>query len=365
MRRVPAEGLRGLYLSVARHFGADDAEARLYAECRLAADLRGKDTQGAAALALSCRLLMDGAIRFGAPVVVVQEGSGFLIIDGGHGVGEVVACRAMDRAIEKAMEAGVCTAWLRNTSDFFMASNYAMRAMRQDCVGLVMSNSAAFVAPWGGRDALFGTNPYALAVPSGSEPPIVIDASTSPISHGKAVLAARDDRPIADDLLIDENGRFIRDARAIILDPEDRDSRQRGAIASAGPKGFGWLVLVEVLAGLLSGMGASKDVGASPTAAEPSTIGQFLMAINIAALLPIERFKAQVDDLVRSIRLSRPADGFAAVLVPGERAHREAEKRRRRGVPIREEVWAEISMVAKKVGADLAQLEDKAHAATK
>lgn len=356
MRVFPFDYLQHVYEALAKKFGATSEEAPIFARCFVTADLQGKETQGMALFPLVYHLLRDGAARFGAPIRIVREGSAYAIVDGGHGLGQIVATQAMEIAIQKAHQSGVGAVWARNTNDIGMVANYSMQALEHDDVGIAMTNGVAFVAPWGGRDQIFSTNPFSVAIPAGEERPILIDTSASGLSHGKVIMAARDHVPLAAPLLVDEAGRFVTDPVPFIVNALDRESPQRGAILPLGHKGFTWVLLVDVLTGIMSGMTASKDVPEHPTKDNPATLGQFLMAINVSALMPIGQFKAKIDDLIRSVKQSQPAEGFTEILLPGERAQREAERRRRDGISVRDEEWGNVVAIAKEHGVDLRAL---------
>jgi L-2-hydroxycarboxylate dehydrogenase (NAD+) len=353
MRVFPADYLQQVYEVLAAELGATPEEATIFARCLVTADLQGKETQGMALFPLVYHLLRDGAARFGASIRLVKEGPAYAVVDGSHGLGQIIATRAMEIAIEKARDAGVGAVWARNTNDIGMVANYSMRALEHGYVGIAMTNGVPFVAPWGGRDPLFSTNPFSVAIPAGEERPILIDTSASAMSHGKVIMAARDRVPLATPLLVDEAGRFVNDPVPFIVDALDRESPQRGAILSLGHKGFTWVLLVDVLTGIMSGMTASKDIPEHPTSENPATLGQFLMAINVGALMPPDRFKAKIDDLIRSVKRSRPAEGFSEILLPGERAQREAERRRREGISVRDEEWGNIVAIARDHDVDL------------
>lgn len=356
MLTFPVEYLHGVYASIARKFGASEEEAEIFARCFSYADLRGKDTQGIAMVPLVYRPLRNGAARFGAPIQVVREGPAFAVVDGGHGTGQIVATRAMEIAIRKAQSAGVGAVWVRNTNDLAMVSNYSMQALAHDFVGVAMTNGNPLVAPWGGRDEIFNTNPYSVAIPAGEELPIVVDSSASALSHGKVIFAARDKKRLPSPVLVGDDGRFTDDPIPFITDVLDRNSPQLGAILPLGHKGFGWVLFVEVFASLMAGMNGSREVPDYPTPERPWAGSFFLMAIDVGALMPIEEFKAKVDDLIRSVKGSRLAEGFDEIVLPGERAAHEEERRRREGVPIREEEWANIVRIAEEIGLELEAL---------
>ena len=182
---------------------------------------------------------------------------------------------------------------------------------------------------------------------------ILIDTSASAMSHGKVIMAARDHVHLATPLLVDEAGRFVDDPVPFIVNALDRESPQRGAILPLGHKGFTWVLLVDVLTGIMSGMTASKDIPEHPTRDNPATLGQFLMAINVGALMPLKQFKAKIDDLIRSVKKSRTAEGFSEILLPGERAQRETERRRREGISVRDEEWGNVIAIARDHDVDL------------
>ena len=353
MRVEKASYLRDVYQALGRGFGASKEESRLFAEPFVQADLFGKDTQGIACIDLVYPWVKSGALRFGTPLETVSEGPSFALMDGNGGPGQITATKAMDVAIGKARESTVGLVWVRNTNDFTMASAYAMRALDHDLVGMAMSNGVPLVAGWGGREPIFNTNPLAFVVPSGAERPIIFDGAMSSVSHGKVVLSARDRVPMADEPLVGTDGERTGDPIPLIVDPMSRNSEQLGAILPLGPKGMGWLLFVDVLAGIASGGTTGRNVPHDPTPDEPWTGGFFLMAVNVGRLQPLDDFKAKVDEMIRNVKDSKTAEGFEEIVLPGERAQREYERRSREGVPVREEHWEQVVSIGEDVGVDV------------
>ena len=353
MRIERATFLREVYRALARAFGASEEEARLFAEPFVQGDLYGKDTQGIACIDLVYPWIRSGAVRFGTPTETVSEGPSYALLDGNDGPGQIVATRGMDLAIRKARESTVGIVWVRNTNDFTMASAYAMRALDHDFIGLAMSNGVPLVAGWGGRDPVFNTNPLAFVIPAGKERPIIFDGAMSSVSHGHVVLSARDKESIPDDPLVGPDGVRTGDPVPLIVDPSKRGSEQLGAILPLGPKGMGWLIFVDVLAGIASGGTTAKTIPFLPTPDDPWTGGFFLMAINVGNLQPLDDFKAKVDEMIRNVKGSDLASGFEEIVLPGERAQEEYERRSREGVPVREEHWEQVLAIALEVGVDV------------
>jgi LDH2 family malate/lactate/ureidoglycolate dehydrogenase len=350
MTVVQSAKLTGLYEDIARKLGASAEEADIFARCLVRADLRGMYTQGAAIVPYFVYLIENRIMRFGAPFTVIRDEPATALVDGGHGVGSVVSTRAMDLAILKAKSAGVGCVWVRNGGDFAMTSNHALQALEHDHVGIAMRNGSPRVAPWGGRDAFFGTNPISVAIPSMRETPIVIDMASGSFSVGKVIMAARDGQLLPSRHLVTEQGIYTDDPRSIIVDPSDRESAFSGAIVSLGYKGYAWLLVIELLAGLLSGMGTSNRNDYEPSAEHPWNEGIFLMSIDVGKLQPAAHFKEAADQLFRSLKSVRPAEGCEEVMVPGEA---EAERERRyakEGIPIRDEDWKAVAGIARRLG---------------
>jgi LDH2 family malate/lactate/ureidoglycolate dehydrogenase len=347
------ERLQRIYVAVAAAHGASPAEAETFATCLVRADLRGYTLQGAALVPYYHELLRDGVLQFGRWPDVEAEGPGFAALDGHRNVGQVIGTRAIEIASEKASESGIALVTVANSGDFAMASGFALQALAHDQIGIAMGNGYPLVAPWGGRDPFFCTNPLAIAVPTGDEAPLVIDMATSSYSMGQTVRAARDGRRLEGIAVVDPQGRYGDDPGAIVVDPMDRESPLNGAILPAGHKGFGWLLIVEVLAGVLSGARGSYvnrvDSGPSPR----TQYGNCFMAIDVGHFIGVARFKADMDELIGALRSAHPAEGFDAVRVPGERSAREHDRRIEHGVPVREEEWRIALDMCDELGIDL------------
>lgn len=350
MKVMDLAQLTALYGKIAEVLEAPAEEADIFARCLARADLRGLYTQGAAVAPYLVSLVEKRLMMFGAPFTIVQDEPGMALVDGGHGVGSVVSTRAMSLAIKKAKSVGVGSVWVRNGGDFAMTSNHSMQALEHNQVGLAMRNGSPRVAPWGGKSPFFGTNPISIAIPSGKEAPIVIDMAAGSFSVGKVVMAARDEQLLSSAHLVTEEGVYTDDPRSIIVNPLDRESDFRGAIVSLGYKGYAWLLVIELFAGLLSGMGTSNRNDYAPNADHPWNEGIFLMAIDVSKLQPVDGFKAATDELIRSLKSVEAARGFEGVRVPGEVEAELEHRYRREGIPLRDEDWEELKNTAERLG---------------
>jgi LDH2 family malate/lactate/ureidoglycolate dehydrogenase len=351
MTLVDHRRLGRLYGGIARAHGAGDDEAEVFSDCLLRADLRGYTRQGAALIPYYDELLRGGRMRFGVAPRVVGDGPAFAILDGRNGVGQVVARRAAELASTKADAVGVGLVAVRDSGDFAMAAAHALQMLGSGHLGLAMSTGQALVAPWGGREPFFCTNPIAVAVPTGSDAPVVFDAASSAFSMGRLVRAARDGEVMDRPAVVDPEGRYSADPATIVEDPSDRESKLNGAILPDGPKGYGWLLVVEVLGAVLSGMYADSEPGrpAGRGQGDPR-FGQCFIAIDVERILGPGAFRRDMDRLVAALEQALPAAGHDAVRVPGARAAAEERRRRADGVPVREEEWRQLLAVCERLG---------------
>ncbi len=350
MKIVNVQDLSSVYVGIAKALGALPEEAEIFARCHVRADLRGMYTQGAAIIPYAVWLLEQKLAFFGASFKLLRDEPGLALVDAGYGVGVVVGTRAMDLAMQKARSAGTGSVWVQHGGDFNMSANHVLQAVEQDMVGIVMRNENPRVAPYGGRDPFFYTNPIAVGVPTAEEPPIIIDMAAGSFSVGQVVMAARDKRLLPSAHLVTSNGVYTDDATKIVINPAYRESQFSGGIVTLGHKGLIWALIVELFSGLLAGTNTSNKNDYEPTAERPWDEGSFYMAIDVAKLRPVAEFKAATDEFARALGAVRPAEGFESVIVPGEVEARKEEQRRREGVPIRDDDWQYVSEIATRLG---------------
>ncbi len=353
--RVRAEALRALVAQVMRKLGESEENARIIADVLVAADLRGIDSHGVARLGFYVNNVKAGVIRLDAAPEVVHETLATALIDAGGGMGQPVSYRAMQLAIRKAKETGMGCVAVRNSNHFGIAGYYAMLALEEDCIGMAMTNSAVFVVPTFGRDAMLGTNPIAVAAPAGSERPYVLDMATSTVPFGKLEVYDRREKPLPLGWAADENGAPTPDARRVIdnmharpihggLSPLGGDGELLG-----GHKGYGLGLLVDVLCGVLSGALYADRV--YPQGA-PAGLGHIFAALRVDAFRPLVEFQASMDDLQQRLKGSPKAAGQERIYIHGEKEFEEAERRSQNGVPLNKKVYQELQGIARELRVD-------------
>jgi len=344
MRLLSANQLKRLCINILEAVGGSGDEAEIVADSLVKANLRGVDSHGVIRLPVYVNRVKHKTIVPGAPFRVVHETLSTALVDGGSGFGQVVAVKAMKLAVEKARSTGVGAVSVFNTNHFGMAAYYALIALQNEMVSVITSNTSPWVVPWGGRVPMLGTNPMCVAIPSGQDIPIILDMATSATARGKIEKAAKEGKSIPKGWAVDENGQPTTDPIVAL----------RGALLPfGGPKGYCLSFIIDVLSGALAGATCGKHVVSLYPEDHRCNIGQFFLAINVNALIPIGEFKAKVDEAVREIKSCPPALGYSEILIPGEIEHRIEQKRLKEGVPLSDEVWRQIEELCEETNIEI------------
>jgi LDH2 family malate/lactate/ureidoglycolate dehydrogenase len=250
----------------------------------------------------------------------------------------------MTIAIEKARAAGVGLVAVRNSRHYGAAGNYARMALTHDMIGFSVTNSDKLVVPTFGRESRIGTNPIAVAVPAGVEPPFLLDMATSTVPLGKIMLALRNGLALPVGWAADQDGVPTTDPavafRALRLLPLG------GTPEQCSHKGYGLGVVVDVLSGVLSGAGVAVGQGLG------GQVGHFFAALRVDLLRPLEAFKASMDEYLRELRETPPAPGHDRVYYPGLMEYESELERRRDGIPLHRAVVDYLDRLGEELGLD-------------
>jgi LDH2 family malate/lactate/ureidoglycolate dehydrogenase len=242
---------------------------------------------------------------------VVDEGTSYVLVDGDNGHGQVTGTFAMRACLVKARETGIAMAGVKNSNHYGMGAAYAMLALEAGLVGICTTNGGVLIAPWGGIRPTFGNDPLSVAVPSGARRPIVLDIAMSVVAGGKVGLTVAEGKPLPAGWVLDKEGRPTTDPAAVA----------DGQLVPIGEyKGYGLVAIMEILAGVLTGakFGLQQDRSLSRDATKPGERGHFFLALDPAAFMPLEAFKARIDQLIDDIHGSPLAAGAARIFLPGE-----------------------------------------------
>src|SRR6266849_3931253 len=295
------------------------------------ANLAGHDSHGIIQIPTYIDRMQVGYIVPGAPWKIVQESPATTVVDGFWGFGYVVSERAMQLTIDKARTSNVAATTVFRQGHIGRLASYSLMAAQADMIGLITADSgraAKQVAPFGGREARIGTNPLSIAVPSNLDGPLFLDMATSAVAAGKISLAVSRGESIPLGWIVDRHGKPT-------TDPEQL--KEGGALlplgGSEGYKGSGLAVIVEILCGLLTGLGFGMD----PTGRHND--GCFIAVFNVEAFRPLAQFKQEVTEFAHYLNATPPAGGSRSVLYPGEIEHLREQERRQSGIDVENATW--------------------------
>jgi L-2-hydroxycarboxylate dehydrogenase (NAD+) len=317
---------------------ADDA-AKI-AELMLEADLIGADAHGVFRLPQYINRLKLGSTNAKPNIKVNRTAPATALVEGDNGMGHLVVARVAETAIELARECGVAWVGCNMSGHAGAAGVYAALPLKADMIGIYSAVANANHMPLaGGAEPLLGTNPLAIAIPAGEEPPLVLDIATSIVSYGTIKNHKLQNRPLQGDWMIDPK------TGAAIIDPHK--SAEALLLPMAGYKGAGLALMLGLLAGTLNGALFGRDC--VDFNADPGTVtntGQFVLALDPSRFQPLKKFKAEVDRHIRSLRNSKALPGNEAVRLPGDARAKRRDDRLRNGLSLPPELLTQLDKLA-------------------
>jgi len=297
-------------------------------------DLRGVDSHGIGMLPRYHELWRAGYIHVDAQTTVVRDEVATGLLDGQQGLGHYVSSQAMKKCIEKARTYGVGVVAVRNSGHYGAAANYSMMALEHDLIGLSVTNSPyVAMVPTFGRKAMLSTNPISFAAPAGRHAPFVLDMATTTVAIGKLSVASRWNKPIPSGWALDDSGMPTTDPFVAL---KHRLVTPLGGTRDLGShKGYGLGVMVDILAGVMSG-GVYGDLFYRSDMQERrvQNVGHCFAAIDPARFRPLDEFKHDMDDMFDALRNSPKADGQTRIWIAGEPEAESEARRRREGIPL-------------------------------
>lgn len=342
---IQAAALTSLATAILSHAGKNPDAAQKVATRLVGANLTGHDSHGVGMIPAYVEGIQAGQLDPTAQAQIVQDSGALLLVDGQQGFGHVIAEQAMEMAIARAKEHHFALLSLRNSFHLGRLGDWGAMAAEAGFICIIYANVQTpkpMVAPFGGSDGRFVTNPYCTAIPATEKTPMyLLDMATSTIAKGKTRVAYLSGKPVPEGALIDAQGRPTTDPAVMFEDP-------LGALTTFGfHKGFGLALLGDILGGSFSGGGAF-----APERQVPSRILNHMMAILIDpnAFGTADQFRADLDAYTTWVKSSPPAPGVEAVQFPGDPERACAAARRADGIPIDPGTWAQLLDTARSVG---------------
>lgn len=351
---IPVETLTGFIARMFEAAGCDGAEARRVAEHLVSANLAGHDSHGVIRVPRYLDWLREGKVLAGQTLTIAAESPTHAVVDGNFGLGQSIGEQAVDLGIAKARAAGMAVIALRNSGHIGRIGDWAERAAEAGLVSIHFVNVAMgeLVAPFGGVDRRFSTNPFCVGAPMPDGPPLILDMATSLVAEGKVLVASNGGKKLPEGALIAPDGTLSVDPATLYGPIEGHHVRDPangpGALRAFGEhKGSGIAFMCEILAGCLTGGGTSGPIpGGKRSRIANGMLSIYLRPESFGA----EQFRQAAKDYTGYVKSSRPATPGGEVLVPGEPEQRTRAARLRDGVPLQAETWASILASAQKLG---------------
>ncbi|MBU0492425.1 MAG: Ldh family oxidoreductase [Chloroflexi bacterium] len=353
---VPVEKLERFMVDVFVALGVPKEDAAICADVLIASDLRGIESHGVGRLKMYYDRIKAGIQYPVTDFQVVKETPTTALVDGGHGMGHVIAYHAMQMAIDKAREYGLGAVAVRNSTHFGIDGYYSRMAIKEGMIGLSFTNARPSIAPTFGVQPMLGTNPIAFGAPTDEDCPFLFDGATSITQRGKIEVLDRADKPTPEGWVVDQQGEYATDTPAILtgLVVDEHALLPLGGLGEllGGHKGYGLAAMVEILCASLQDGAYLQDLkGFDPDGQRrPFMLGHFFLAINIASFIPLERSEAITGDIVQRLRASTKAPGQDRIYTAGEKEWEMEKVVQEQGVPVNEALQKNIRTMQRELG---------------
>lgn len=319
---ISIDAARQLAESFLTKNGIPSTDSAIITDILLEAELRGRKTHGFIRLP-GIKNRYDKGQR---TKIQIENGEEQCVrIDGGNQPGYLVAYCAMEVAIERAKQTSFSIVGVNNTSHCGMAGYYVDMARKEDLIGVLFADCLPRITPEGGTEAILGTNPIAIGIPSNTVP-IVFDMSTASITNGDLLVAMQEGLSIPSGLAFNTAGEPT-------TNPEEA---LKGSVRPfGGHKGFGLALITQILAGVL--------VNASTIPLPGTNYGILMIVLDPAVFVPLEHFKQEVDRLIARIKANRREASVDEIRIPGERAYQQRELNLKSGIDLDESLINQLS----------------------
>ena len=329
-----------LIVAVLCSLGANEEEAFIQADVWTEADLRGIHSHGVQRLPVMVTRIQKGLLKVNAKPERTWSTDSVLNVDGKDGFGTAICETSLRELTPAARKLGVAVLTVRNAAHIGMVGYYAERRALEGFVCLAFTTTEVLVHPFGGAEALVGTNPIAIGIP-GTPRPFLLDMATSVSAMGRIIAFKHRGEKIPEGWAVDKDGNPTTDPEAAL----------HGSLSPAGgPKGYGLGISIAMLSGLLAGMPCGKEVLGTLDTEYRCTVGDLFIVIDPKAFPGGETLTAGVQKYLDELRASRPGTGFKQVSVPGDPESKLREERLETGIPHPEEVWHAAEQLRSTIG---------------
>ena len=318
--------------------GVPSGDARLTVEALLYADVRGVDSHGIQRLLMYVPRLRKKLIKAQPDIRVEKLTPVISLVHGDDGLGQVVAARGINEAIDVAKTCGLAFVGCRDSNHFGAAAPFAQMACDQRLIAMVATNAVPTMAAWGGSKNVVGNNPFAIGVPCDGAPHFMLDIALSVSSRGRIRGLAQTNQRIPEGWAVDAKGNPTTDPV---------EALKGFVLPIGGHKGYGLALAIDMMAGVLTGAGFGGGVKSMlQQGNEAQHVGHFMLVIDPVRFMPWECFSGRVNELRDSMRSAAPLDPKRPIVIPGEPEAQIEKARRASGIPMSEDTLALLKGLA-------------------
>jgi L-2-hydroxycarboxylate dehydrogenase (NAD+) len=347
---IDVDTLRSFIQDVFIKLDVPERHAEIIAEVLISSDLRGIDSHGVQRLKMYYDRIKEGIYNPKTKINIIRDDKTTAVLDGGCGMGHVIAYLAMRLAIEKAKKYGLGAVAVRNSTHFGIAGYYSSMAIKEGMIGFVTTNTRPAVPPTFGIEPMLGTNPLTYGAPTDEDFPFLIDCATSIIQRGKLEVYNRLHKQLPDGLIISSNGNSKNDPNIVLNKLVNRSAALlplggKGEDTS-GHKGYGYATFAEILSSALQdGVYLKDTAGVIEDGQERLKVGHFFLAINVQNFIPLSRFKKISGNIMRELRGSKKASETDRIYTAGEKEYYNEIERKKNGIPLNKSLQKDIKTI--------------------
>jgi LDH2 family malate/lactate/ureidoglycolate dehydrogenase len=343
LRHLPVDQATQFIADVFISTGIPSADAKTVAHLMVQSDLAGADGHGIFRLPAYVKRIKAGGINLHPNIRYEREQGAITLINGDNALGHLVMAKAVETAIIKSKQFGVCWVGSHFGNHSGAASVYVRKIAEAGLIGIYMAvGNANHMAPWGGIDLLLSTNPIAIAVPAGEQPIVLLDIATTVAAYGKVKLAFQKGEMIPEGWMIDKNGNPL-------IDPSR--ASEGSLLPIGGHKGYGLALMISLLAGSLNNASVGKEtIDFNMRHDLITNTGQAIIAVDPSAFGDPKDFIMRVRKVVNDIKNSTKLPGVQNIHIPGEGADKLAKERSQNGIPISQELLNTLNDCARECG---------------
>ena len=343
--RYDAEALRKFIAAVLQTAGVSVSHASLTAQALVDANLRGVDTHGITRLPIYMKRLGLGAMNPTPNVRVVVDNPTSCVVDGDAGLGQVAMDLAVRATLERARAHGMCWTGIRNSSHNGTQGYWALHGAREGMVTLGFTNGESIMAAWGGSERFLSTNPICIAIPTDPPDELILDMATSQVAAGHILLALSRGESIPQGWALDSEGKDTTNPKGFM---------DGGTVLPLGGyKGAGLSLMIDILAGVLSGAASTTDIGGLYwTFDRPQNVGHALCMIDVSRLQPLGQFKRRVGATVAAMRATTKRPGVDRILAPGDLERERLVDRTANGCPLTPDLIRDLTALGTERGVE-------------